>query len=86
MTANQENSGFFAPDFPDWIEDDGVGIKLAPDTRTTSLMKKALLDLEKNRRLFQLFSQLHDDKQSDSAELEVPKKNTGLVFKNKKIK
>ena len=37
----------FAPDFPDWIEDDGVGIKLAPDTRTTSLMKKALLDLEK---------------------------------------
>ena len=25
----------FAPDFPDWIEDDGVGIKLAPDQRTT---------------------------------------------------
>ena len=26
----------FAPDFPDWIEDPGVGIKLAPDQRTTS--------------------------------------------------
>ena len=25
----------FAPDFPDWIEDDNVGIKLAPDQRTT---------------------------------------------------
>ena len=28
----------FAPDFPDWIEDSGVGIKLAPDQRTTTIM------------------------------------------------
>ncbi|HQV60841.1 MAG TPA: hypothetical protein PLG08_08695, partial [Chitinophagaceae bacterium] len=35
----------FTPDFPDWIEDDGVGIKLAPDTRTTSIMKKVLQEL-----------------------------------------
>ncbi len=51
----------FAPDFPDWIEDDGVGIKLAPDTRTTSIMKKVLNDLENNKPLFKLFEQLHDD-------------------------
>ena len=25
----------FAPDFPDWMEDAGVGIKLAPDQHTT---------------------------------------------------
>ena len=75
----------FAPDFPDWIEDDGVGIKLAPDTRTSSLMKKALLDLEKNKRLFQLFGQLHDDNPTGHAQLVVPQKNAGIVFKNKKL-
>jgi hypothetical protein len=32
----------FAPDFPDWIEDESVGIKLSPDTRTFSVMNKAL--------------------------------------------
>jgi ATP-dependent RNA/DNA helicase IGHMBP2 len=49
----------FAPDFPDWIEDDGVGIKLAPDTRTTSIMKKVLNELEQNKKLFRLFEQVH---------------------------
>ncbi len=51
----------FAPDFPDWIEDDGVGIKLSPDTRTTSIMKKVLNELENNKPLFKLFEQLHAD-------------------------
>jgi len=50
----------FAPDFPDWIEDDGVGIKLAPDTRTTEIMKKVLNELENNKTLFKLFEQVHD--------------------------
>jgi len=51
----------FSPDFPDWIEDDDVGIKLAPDTRTTSIMKKVLNELENNKSLFKLFEQLHGD-------------------------
>ncbi|RYF88221.1 MAG: hypothetical protein EOO03_08895 [Chitinophagaceae bacterium] len=51
----------FAPDFPDWIEDDGVGIKLAPDQRTTSIMKLALNQLPENKPLFQLFEQLHSE-------------------------
>lgn len=50
----------FAPDYPDWIEDDGVGIKLAPDTRTSSIMKKALEQLEDNKSIFPLFQRLHD--------------------------
>jgi ATP-dependent RNA/DNA helicase IGHMBP2 len=50
----------FAPDFPDWIEDNGVGIKLAPDTRTTSIMKRVLNELENNKQLFKLFEQLHN--------------------------
>jgi len=49
----------FAPDFPDWIEDNGVGIKLAPDTRTTSIMKKVLNELESNKTLYRLFERLH---------------------------
>ncbi len=49
----------FAPDFPDWIEDNGVGIKLAPDTRTTSIMKRVLNNLEANKYLYKLFEQLH---------------------------
>ena len=52
----------FAPDFPDWIEDEGVGIKLAPDTRTTGIMKKVLAGLEHDRSLFSLFEKLHGEK------------------------
>ncbi len=54
----------FAPDFPDWIEDNGVGIKLAPDQRTTSIMKKVLNELEASKPLYDLFQQLHGDKPS----------------------
>ena len=49
----------FAPDFPDWIEEDKVGIKLAPDQRTTAIMKKALNGLKNNIPLYHLFEQLH---------------------------
>ncbi len=49
----------FAPDFPDWLEDAGVGIKLAPDQRTTALMKTALNNLENNKELYALFQKLH---------------------------
>jgi ATP-dependent RNA/DNA helicase IGHMBP2 len=51
----------FAPDFPDWIEDNGVGIKLTPDTRTTEIMKKVLGELESNKVLKTLFEQIHGD-------------------------
>ena len=40
----------FAPDFPDWIENDQVGIKLAPDQRTTTIMKAVLNGLENIKR------------------------------------
>ncbi len=61
MSLDGRNGEFrlFAPDFPDWIEDDGAGIKLAPDTRTTTIMKKVLNELENNKPLFRLFDKLH---------------------------
>lgn len=73
----------FAPDFPDWIEDDGVGIKLAPDTRTTSIMKKVLNELENNKPLYKLFTQLHD---TDVPAATPPVlKNIPLNFSNKQL-
>ncbi len=51
----------FAPDFPDWLEDDGVGIKLTPDTRTTAIMKKALFEIPSNPRLNSLFGTIHGE-------------------------
>jgi ATP-dependent RNA/DNA helicase IGHMBP2 len=73
----------FAPDFPDWIEDDGVGIKLAPDTRTTSIMKKVLNELENNKPLYKLFEQLHDV--AGAATTPSTPKNSSLNFQNKKL-
>lgn len=73
----------FAPDFPDWIEDDGVGIKLAPDTRTTSIMKKVLNELENNKALFKLFVQLHDDKIKSSTPPLI--KNSSVHFLNREL-
>jgi ATP-dependent RNA/DNA helicase IGHMBP2 len=49
----------FAADFPDWIEEDNVGLKLAPDQRTTAIMKTVLNRLENNHELYPLFEQLH---------------------------
>jgi ATP-dependent RNA/DNA helicase IGHMBP2 len=71
----------FAPDFPDWIEDDGVGIKLAPDQRTTVIMKTVLNNLEVNKDLYKLFQQLHGEiaMQKNDADLSVP---VSLLNKN----
>ena len=84
LNLDSKNGEFrlFAPDFPDWIEDDGVGIKLAPDTRTTSIMKKVLGELENNKPLFKLFEQLHDDKETVAI---LPAKTSLLNFRNKQL-
>jgi ATP-dependent RNA/DNA helicase IGHMBP2 len=55
----------FAPDFPEWIEDDGVGIKLAPDQHTTTVMKTAINKIEKNERLNFLFNEIYGYKKSE---------------------
>ena len=49
----------FAPDFPEWIEDNNVGIKLMPDQRTIAIMKLALNNLHNNKELHKLFEVLH---------------------------
>ncbi|CAN5599859.1 hypothetical protein BH11BAC5_BH11BAC5_37030 [soil metagenome] len=73
----------FAPDFPDWIEDNGVGIKLAPDQRTTTIMKTVLNNLEANKELYQLFRQVHDETVAPPPSL--PLKNVALHFSNHRL-
>ena len=50
----------FAPDFPDWIEDRDMGIKLAPDTRTTAIMREVLQHLDKDKISYALFTKMHN--------------------------
>ncbi len=73
----------FAPDFPDWIEDNGMGIKLAPDQRTTSIMKMALNNIENNKELFHLFKQLHGDAEKEKMTADV--NTVTLHFSNKNL-
>ncbi len=51
----------FAPDFPDWIEDEGVGIKLSPDHRTNEVMKNALNSISESVESNFLFQKIHSD-------------------------
>lgn len=73
----------FAPDFPDWIEENGVGIKLAPDTRTTAIMKKVMKELEQNKQLVQLFEKIHQA-DADTTNNE-PINFSSFDFQNKKL-
>lgn len=73
----------FAPDFPDWLEDEGVGIKLTPDTRTTALMRKALNDIETIPAMNSLFQKIHSD--DEVIELESKKEDLPLTFINEKL-
>ena len=73
----------FAPDFPDWIEDDSVGIKLSPDTRTSSIMKKTLQELEKNKSLFKIFEKIHGDDLSPDIKKTI--NASAISFRNKNL-
>jgi ATP-dependent RNA/DNA helicase IGHMBP2 len=73
----------FAPDFPDWIEDNGVGIKLAPDQRTTLLMKTALQNLPHQKEMFSLFERLHAISGNDKEQIHLEEQS--LDFKNKNL-
>lgn len=83
INGRQGEFRLFAPDFPDWIEDNGVGIKLAPDTRTTAIMKKVMKELEQNKQLVQLFEKIH---QTDAVTLNNEQINlSSFDFQNKKL-
>ena len=49
----------YAPDFPDWIEERGLQLVPAPDTRTTGILKDAIRAIPEDRRLSGLFRAIH---------------------------
>jgi len=72
----------FAPDFPDWIEENGVGIKLAADQRTTTIMKNELNVLESNKALYPLFQWLNGELPPP---IVPPPASISLPFTNKRL-
>ena len=75
----------FAPDFPEWIEDDKVGIKLAPDQRTTGIMKTVINGLEQNKMLYPLFERLHAEINVDTEPAKKEKQASNINFFNGKL-
>lgn len=51
----------YSPDFPDWIEDRGVGLKLAPDHFTSECMKTAVKEVSERPEMAKLFKEIHGD-------------------------
>ena len=72
----------FAPDFPDWIEDKNVGIKLAPDQRTTFIMKATLNNLEANKDLYRLFEEIHGTAAVSESGRDVEEQTVSFFNKN----
>ena len=81
MDGKKGSFRLFAPEFPDWIEDKGVGVKLAPDQYTSEVMKDAVKDLSANSRLFNLFKNIHDNSKFGS----ISKSNDTIDFKNESL-
>jgi len=73
-----------APDYPDWLEEDSVGIKRSPDTRTSTLMKQALRDLPKHRETFALFEQVYGAGMPSTEDAN-PNEMSSLHFRNKAL-
>jgi len=55
-----------APDFPDWIDDHGAGIKLTPDTKTQEIITEVLqsIDAGSKAEAFPFFAYLHQNNDS----------------------
>jgi superfamily I DNA and/or RNA helicase len=84
LDGKQGEIRLFAPDFPDWIEEEGVGIKLTPDTRTTTLMKKALNELYLHPNQQSLFNKIHADQTVENI---IPEHKNSIIenFFNKNL-
>lgn len=67
LDGNKGELRLFAPDFPDWIEDRGVGIQLVVDQRTNTIMLKSLNAIKESKKLSDLFNAIHS-KQTEKLE------------------
>ncbi|MEI9958372.1 MAG: hypothetical protein WDM90_19180 [Ferruginibacter sp.] len=60
-----------------------MGIKLAPDQRTTTIMKTALNNLEGHKELYKLFQQLHGEIKKEKTIINA--NSVSLSFNNKNL-
>lgn len=51
----------YAPEFPDWVEDKDVVVKLAPDHHTEGVMKEAVKAVSENVQMRSLFEKIHGE-------------------------
>jgi len=63
MDGKKGSFRLLSPDFPDWIEDKGVGVKLAPDQYTNQCMIDAVKKIEDLPLMKTLFNQIHGEKE-----------------------
>ncbi len=61
MDGKKGEFRLFAPDFPDWIEDKGVGIKISPDHRTSETMIAGVKNIQQSPLVFDVFSKIHGE-------------------------
>lgn len=83
LDGKQGEFRLYAPDFPDWIEDNGVGIKLAPDQRTTTILKSALHEVENNPTSIKLFEKIHGE--SPVEKITTSLQTLPLNYKNQRL-
>ena len=59
VSGNQGEFRLFTSDFPDWLEEKGVGLKLAPDDKTKNIMLEGLSELEKHKKQLHLLDRIY---------------------------
>jgi superfamily I DNA and/or RNA helicase len=59
MDGQKGEFRLFSSDFPDWIEDKGLGLKLAPDHRTSECMIEAVNKIDQQKDIKLLFDSIH---------------------------
>jgi len=59
VQGNQGEFRLFTSDFPEWLEEKGVGVKLSPDDKTKNIMLEGLSELEKHNKYLQLLDAVY---------------------------
>ena len=81
INGRQGKMRLFSPDFPDWIEDKGVGVKLAPNHFTSKTMEDSVKRISQFPEVRQLFESIHGTKSFGQRF----KFNTSIYAKNNQL-
>lgn len=61
VNGNHGEFRLFTSDFPEWLEDKGVGLKLAPDDKTKNIMLEGLEALKHEKKHLSLLNKLYSN-------------------------